>query len=373
MEFNISRETFLDGIQKTLSIVERRTTIPILNNILFRTTGKNDLGIIATNREIGLVAHYEAEVMNPGEITLSARKLYEMIREIQGDSIHVQMNDMNWVSVRCGKVSYRIPGISADDYPKVESDGEQKFFVINSGILTEMIDKTFFAMSQEEMRINLNGVLMEVEQGESGNRVRMVATDGHRLSMVEMDLGAQKFLDLEKGIIIPRRGVSEIKKLIEQGDEDVEIGVEKGTIIIKKKNTLLKISLIDADYPDYRRVITMDKGNRVELDRVQFLHALRRMGVMATDKYNGVKIGISGERMQLNSTNPDVGEANDEVDITLQDKEMESVYNVRYLMDAVEVIDEDKMVFEMREGLRPGTIRPAVKENYICIIMPLKV
>jgi DNA polymerase-3 subunit beta len=373
MEFNIKREVFLDGIQKTLSIVERRTTIPILNNVLVRAVGKNDLCVIATNREIGLVAHYEAEVGNPGAITLSARKLYEMIREIQGESIHVKMNDMNWVNVSCGKVSYKIPGISADDYPKVESDDKQKYFTINSGMLTEMIEKTFFAMSQEEMRINLNGVFMEVEQQESGGRMRMVATDGHRLSLVEMDLGPQKFLELEKGIIIPRRGVSEIRKLLEQGDEDVEIGVEKGTIVLKKKNTFLKISLIDADYPDYKRVISMDKGNMVELDRDQFLRALRRMGVMATDKYNGVRIKISGDRMQLNSTNPDVGEANDEVDIVPQDKEMDVVYNVRYLIDAVEVLDEEKMVFEMREGLRPGTVRPAVKENYLCIIMPLKV
>jgi len=134
----------------------------------------------------------------------------------------------------------------------------------------------------------------------------------------------------------------------------------------------LKISLIDADYPDYRRVIAMDKGTGVELDRDQFLHALRRMGVMATDKYNGVKIRISGGKMQLNSTNPDVGEANDEVDIAPQEKEMEVVYNVRYLIDAVEVVDEERLIFEMREGLKPGTIRPAVKENYLCIIMPLK-
>jgi len=373
MEFNIKRDVFLDGIQKTLSIVERRTTIPILNNVLIRAGGQSDICVVATNREIGLVAHYEAEVKTPGEITLSARKLYEMVREIQGESIHVKMNETNWVGVSCGKVSYRIPGISADDYPKVESDDKQKYVAINSGILTEMIEKTFFAMSQEEMRINLNGVFLEVEKDEKGGKFRMVATDGHRLSLVEMDMEQQKFLELEKGIIIPRRGVSEIRKLLEQGDEDVEVGVEKGMVVLRKKNTLLKISLIDADYPDYKRVIAMDKGNAVELDRDQFLHALRRMGVMATDKYNGVRIKISGDRMLLNSTNPDVGEANDEVDIVPQDKEMEAVYNVRYLIDAVEVMDEEKMVFEMREGLRPGTVRPSVKENYLCIIMPLKV
>ncbi len=372
MEFNIKREVLLEGIQKTLSIVERRTTMPILNNVLIRAVNKN-IGIIATNREIGLIAYYDADVAGEGEITLSARKLYEMIREIQGDSIHFKMNEANWVSISCGKVSYRIPGIAADDYPKVESDEKITFFKIRNSIMTEMIVKTFFAMSQEEMRINLNGVFLETEKGETGHKVRMVATDGHRLSLVSMDIAEQGFMEMEKGIIIPRRGVSEIRKLVEDGDEEVEIGVEKGMLVMKKNHTVLKISLIDADYPDYKRVIAMEPGTAVEVDRDLFLHALRRMGVMVSDKFNGVKIKLAEDRMLLNSTNPDVGEANDEVDIARQDKEMEVAYNVKYLIDAVEVMDEEKVIFEMREGLRPGTLRPVVKDNYLCIVMPLKI
>ncbi len=371
MEFNISREIFMEGVQKTLSIVEKKTTMPILNNVLIKAGGQG-IGIIATNREIGMVAHYEANVVDPGDITLSARKLFEMIREIQGDSIHFKMNDTNWVSISCGKISYRIPGISADDYPKVEGDESLTFFKLKSSVLEEMINKTFFAMSLEEMRVNLNGVLLETEKEGSESKLRMVATDGHRLSLVDMGLGEQEFIQLAKGIIIPRRGVSEIRKMVEDGEDDIEIGVEKGMLVMKKNNTLLKVSLIDADYPDYRRVIAMEAGTAVELGRDQFLHALRRMGVMASDKYNGVKIKISADRMLLNSTNPDVGEANDEVDIAPQEKEMEVVYNVRYLIDAVEVVDDEKVVFEMREKLRPGTIRPAAKTNYLCIVMPLK-
>jgi len=371
MEFNINREVFLDGIQKTLSIVERRTTMPILNNVLIRTS---DTGIIivATNREIGLVAQYDAQVIGKGEITLSARKIFEMIREIQGEIIHFKMNDASWVSISCGKVSYRIPGISADDYPKVEEGDKLKYVTMKSAILSEMIAKTFFAMSQEEMRINLNGIFWEVEQGEGISKVKMVATDGHRLSLVNMDLGDQEFLQLEKGIIVPRRGVSEIRRMVDDSKEDVEIGLDKGMLIIKKKNTILKISLIDADYPDYKRVITMEKGTDVTLHRDQFLHALRRMGVMASDKYNGVRIKIAEGKMFLNSTNPDVGEANEELDIVSTDKGLEVVYNVRYLIDAMEVVDDENVVFEMREGLRPGTIHPSVKDNFLCIIMPLK-
>jgi DNA polymerase-3 subunit beta len=143
-------------------------------------------------------------------------------------------------------------------------------------------------------------------------------------------------------------------------------------LILKTQNTILKISLIDADYPDYRRVVAMEEGNIVTLHRDQFLHALKRMGVMASDKYNGVRIKISQGLMSLNSTNPDIGEANEEVEAMGVEKALEAVYNVRYLIDAVEVMDEENIIFEMREGLKPGTIRPAHKDNYLCIVMPLK-
>jgi DNA polymerase-3 subunit beta len=370
MEFNINREVFLEGIQKTLSIVERRTTMPILNNILIRTEDKG-ICLIATNREIGLISQYDAHVVASGEITLSARKLFEMIREIEGEIVHLKMNESSWVSISCGKIHYRIPGISADDYPKVDEGDQLPFVKFQSEVLSEMISKTFFAMSQEEMRINLNGIFMEVEEQEGNITVRMIATDGHRLSLVKRDLGNQHFLRLDKGIIIPRRGVSEIKKMTDSIQE-VQMGVNKGMLILKTQNTILKISLIDADYPDYRRVVAMEEGNIVTLHRDQFLHALKRMGVMASDKYNGVRIKISQGLMSLNSTNPDIGEANEEVEAMGVEKALEAVYNVRYLIDAVEVMDEENIIFEMREGLKPGTIRPAHKDNYLCIVMPLK-
>jgi DNA polymerase-3 subunit beta len=282
------------------------------------------------------------------------------------------MNDTSWVSISCGKVSYRIPGISADDYPKVDEGEKLKSVNVNSEILSDMIAKTFFAMSQEEMRINLNGILLEVEKGEGIHKIKMIATDGHRLAVVSRDLGKQEFLRLEKGIILPRRGVSEIRKMVDDSKEDVKIGVDKGMLIMRRNNTILKISLIDADYPDYRRVVTMEEGNEITLNRDEFLHALRRMGVMASDKYNGVRIKIDDGKMLLNSTNPDVGEANEELEIAGAANKTEVVYNVRYLIDAVEVVDGESVVFEMREGLKPGTIRPLGKDDFLCIVMPLK-
>lgn len=371
MEFNIKRNTFLEGIQKTLSIVERKTTIPILNNILIRTVD-NKIMIIATDREIGLISDYEAEILSEGEITLSARKIFEMIREIQGEIINFQKEENNWINIMCGKVIYKIPGISTDDFPEVLDDEGVEFFKIKGGIIEEMIDKTFFAMSKEEMRSNLNGVFFKTEKVDSRCLTRMVSTDGHKLALVNFDTGEKDFLDISEGIIIPRKGVSEIKKIVEDEKDDIEIGVKKGICIFRKGNMVLKVSLIDSEYPDYKRVVPTDKGISVQLDRDQFLHSLRRMSVMSSEGYSGVKIKIVEDRMILNSTNPDVGEANEEIEILYKGEEFEISYNVNYLIDAIQVINGKEILFEMRTGLRPGIISEVGEDKYICIIMPLK-
>jgi DNA polymerase III subunit beta len=371
MELKISREILLEGVQKTLGIVEKRTTMPILNNVLLKT-GNDKIRIIATNREISLIADYDAEIVKPGEITLSARKLFEMIREIQGGILHISMTDSNWILITCGKTTFKMPGISADDYPKIDEDGDIGFFKIKGDILLDMISKTFFAMSTDETRVNLNGTLFEAEKGAGHVLLKMVATDGHRLSLASVDTGMDEFLTLEKGVIIPRKGIAEIRKLVESDDKELEIGTKKGFCILRKDNMVLKVSLIDSDYPDYRRVIALDEGVAIELDREPFLRSLRRMGVISSERYSGVKIKIQGSKLLLNSNNPDVGEASDEIDIPKSDKDFEVGYNVRYLIDAVEAMNDKSVLLELRDGLRPGTIKPAQGDRYLCVIMPLK-
>ncbi len=371
MELKISREVLLEGVQKTLGIVEKRTTMPILNNVLVKTRdGK--VRIAATNREISLIADYDADVVKPGEITLSARKLFEMIREIEGETIHVTVNDANWIQISCGKTNFKIPGISAEDYPKIDEDEDLGFFKIKGNLLLDMIGKTFFAMSSDETRVNLNGTLFEAEKKDGRVLLKMIATDGHRLSLASVDTGMEEFLTLEKGVIIPRKGIAEIRKLVESDDKELEIGTKKGFCVLRKENIVLKVSLIDSEYPDYRRVIALDEGVAIELDREQFLRSLRRMGVISSERYSGVKIKIQGSKILLNSNNPDVGEASDEIDIPKSDKAFEVGYNVRYLIDAVEAMTDKIVILELRDGLKPGAIKPAQGDGYLCVIMPLK-
>ncbi|MBU2235078.1 MAG: DNA polymerase III subunit beta [Proteobacteria bacterium] len=371
MEFNVKREIFLTGIQKTLGIVEKKTTMPILSNLLLRAADDR-LTIIATDREIGLVADYEAEIIQGGEITLSARKLHEMVREVQGEKIHVVKNERDMVMITCNKAVYRIPGIPADDYPVVAGQEEIPQCRIKGGILKELIRRTAFAMSTDETRKTLNGVFLETEKSAETSMIRMVATDGHRLALMKIDTGEKDFLDLEKGVIVPRKGIGEIRRLVDEEIGDMFLGIGKGMLMIKTDHTLLKVSLIDGEYPDYSRVIPVGKGLVVTLEKDKFIHALRRMSVISSERYNGVIITISEGRLVMNSTNPDVGEANDEIDISYSGEERSTGYNVTYLSDAVEVIDEGQVEFEIGAGMKPGVVRSIGNENYFCIVMPLK-
>jgi len=373
MKFNIQRNTFLEGIQKTLSIVEKKTTMPILNNVLIRTE-KNKITIIATDREIGLVADYDAEIINKGDVTVSARKLFEMIREISGDTIQFEANESHRVTVTSQKIIYKISGLPADDFPSVADDrSELSFYKIKGELLERLIQKTSFAMSADEMRKNLNGVFFETIDDGGKNKLRMIATDGHRLAMANVDTEGIPFLKLEKGIIIPRKGLGEIRRLIENAPEEIFVGVRQGMCVIRTDSTTLRVSLVDADYPDYKRVIPTEKGVLVQFDKDAILHALRRMSVMSSERYSGVIIKLENGRMVLESANPDVGEAKDEIEVDYHDKEFSVGYNVKYLIDAIEVIDVKTVIFEIGAGMKPGVIKPAENDDYLCIVMPLKI
>jgi DNA polymerase-3 subunit beta len=175
-----------------------------------------------------------------------------------------------------------------------------------------------------------------------------------------------------EGIIIPRKGIGEIRKLVENGKEHAEIGVKDGKFVVKLDDVVLRVGLIEDTYPDYRRVVPKDKGIEIRVDKRQLLHALRRMDVMSSERYSGVRIEIADHKMILNSTNPDVGEANDEIDISYEGAGLEIGYNVKYLIDAIEVIDQNLVSFEMRSDEGAGVIRSVGMDNYMCVIMPIK-
>jgi len=369
MEFKINRETFLEGIQKTLGIVEKKTTIPILNNILLKAEN-NKIKIVATDREIILTSDYEADVSENGDITISAKKIYEMIREIQGEFVSFSQKG-NIVKISSQRAFYKIPGLPAEDFPSIVDDQDIILYKIKGSVIKDLINRTSFAMATDETRKNLNGVLLEAGMDGSEYFLRMVATDGHRLALAK-GLTSGATLKVGKGVIIPRKGLMEVKKIIDE-NEEVKIGLHKNMFIVKTENTLLKVSVVDADYPDYKKVIPTEKGVSVVLEKEYFLHALRRMSVVSSERYGGVILSFSDGKMTLNSTNLDVGEATEEIDISYSGEVMDSGFNVNYLIDAISATGKDQIAFEVGIGLKPSVIKQVDDDNYLCIIMPLKI
>lgn len=372
MEFTVDRHVFQEAVQRTLGIVERKTTIQILNNILIKA-GDGTVRIVATDREIGLVADYEAQILSGGEITLNAKKLHEMVREMDGDTVLFRTTENNQAHIVSGKAEYRIPGISAEDFPEVRREEDVPFFTLPSKFLRNMVRKTFYAASTDENRTSLNGAFFKKE----GRTLEMVATDGHRLALVRQEIpdGRGEADDgiVVEGVIIPRKGLNEIRKMVEDGTGSVDMGIRNHVCVIRKQDSMLRVSLVDAQYPDYRRVIPADTGVAVRVEKKKIMQSLRRMAVMSTEHYSGVIITLREGIMKLNSTNPDLGEANEEIEIDFRDGTFSVGYNIRYLIEGIESIDDDEISFEMRSKGGPGVIRIPDDDTCLGIVMPIKI
>lgn len=372
MDFHIPKNTLLAGIRKTLGIVEKKTTQPILNNVLLRVRDSR-LTIIATDVEITLVAHYGAEVLSEGEITVSAKKLFEMIREIPEGIVHVKKNEGNILIISCQKAVYRINGIPAEEFPGIgEEKADLLLCPIDRSVVLDLIAKSFFAISLDETRPNLTGAFLKVKETGDSSVLRMVATDGHRLAIVDSGPLGAKFAGLTKGVIIPRKGLLEIRRLLEDNIGEVLLGVEGSLCVVKSMEDILKISLIDAEFPNYIRVIPQEKGVTVSVEKDKMLHALKRINVVSSEGYGGVVVNVKDNLMVLTFQDSDLGEAFDEIEVQYTGEEIVKSYNINYFLAAVEVIDEQHVNFEIGIDNKPSVVRGSGNDRYMCIIMPLK-
>lgn len=362
MEFTVERNVLLEGIQRTLSIVGK-ANLAILNNVLLETEGEK-IRITATDREIGLVENHPADVASQGMVLVNARKLYEMIREGEGDKVLIRKLENNRVDVTCGKVVYRLPGLDADLFPTVLIE-EGPSFVLEPSTLSEMIRKTFSTIGTDDLRPYLCGAFLHT----LGSRIRMVSSDGSRLSMVEKKV--PEGVDIG-GVIIPRRAVAEIRRFVEGREGTLEMGIREKTVFLRKDGSYLRVHLIHAEYPEYERVFPVDEGMKIILKRDIILNSLKRMNVVSSENFTGVILNVTSGRLKLNSTNPDVGEADEEIEIDYSGKDFSVTYNVRYLIEAIEGVDEEDIASELREGDKPGVITGREDRSYQSLVMPLR-
>ncbi|MBI5380245.1 MAG: DNA polymerase III subunit beta [Nitrospirae bacterium] len=377
MKLTIKREELLKGLHRVQGVVERRSTMPILSNVLL-TAASGGITLAATDLEIAVRGTSPAQVMEEGGVTLSARKTFEIVKELTEEEVRLEGDPGHRVTLRCGAAQFRILGLPPEEFPRLPEQESEAALTLPAATVGEMIRKTIFSTGENDTRYVLNGVLLKVGGGKKGREIEVeaVGTDGHRLALVtkKIALGAEgsgRPEDLQ--VIIPKKAVLELRRILEEDDQEVAISASKNHIFFRQGGNLLLSRLIDGTYPNYLQVVPKDPGQEVTLNREALLGALRRVSVLARDKTNAIRLRFTPGRLLLTAENPDLGEAEEEILADYQGEEMAVGFNARYLLDVLGAMDREVITLGLHDPLSPCLIRQAEDREYLCVIMPMRV
>ena len=365
MKTTIKREDLLAPLQQIIGAVERRQTLPILGNVLFKSTG-GDLTLSATDLEIEMIATAKAESKEDFQTTIPARKLLDICKALPEDSMIAFNIEENRVSLTSARSRFSLATLPAQDFPSLDEIEVKHSFSIPQKLLKGLFDKTSFAMAQQDVRYYLNGILMEI----SPTQVKLVATDGHRLalSQAELDIGVGE----ERQIIIPRKAVLELSRLLDSSDSPAVCELSQNHIRVQTDALVFTSKLIDGKFPDYQRVIPVD-GNKIMLvERETLKHAMSRIAILSNEKYRGIRLSFSAGNLSIQANNPDQEEAEEELQVDYSEAEMEIGFNVTYLIDVLNVLASKKVQVKLNDSNSSAIISDSEDESSLYVVMPMR-
>ena len=364
MDVVLDRDAFLKGLQMVHNIVEPRQTLPILANVLIETESEA-VRVTATDLEVAARVSIPAKVAKGGTVTVSARKLSEIVRELPAAGLSMKVGENSAVSLRCGGASYRMVGLAADDFPAVVPAAPAAWLTVEAKMLREMLAQTTFAISHDESRFALNGVLFAFQPKE----LRLVATDGHRLAVATRAVGDG--LSGTTGIV-PRKAVIEINRVL-GASEDVQIAITENQFVLQMPNFVMTARLIEGQFPNYEAVVPRAHPGKLVIPRGSLIAALRRVAVMAEERNKPVKLLLRPGAVVLSAASHDLGEAEEALAVQYAGEEVTIGFNSRYVLEALTPIEKDEILFEFKDGLSPGVVKSVEEEGYCCVIMPMRI
>jgi len=366
MKFNIKREAFLQPLSQVIGVVERRQTLPVLANFLFQAQADGRLSITGTDMEVELIATVGANVEKEGEITVPARKLLDIVRMLpDGVGIAVSVSG-DKLTLSSGRSRFTLTTLPATDFPATDQFETIENADIQEDKIKRLLDKTSFAMANQDVRYYLNGLLFEFKDGS----LRTVATDGHRLAVCDLDVPVN--LKQSRQIIVPRKGVLELSRMLADSKDMVQLGLGKNHLRLEKGSTALTSKLIDGRFPDYQAVIPVGTERKIEVGRQDFMLALQRAAILSNEKYKGVRLEAENKAMKIIAHNPQHEEAVEELEADANFDHLAIGFNVVYLLDALNALESDTVRLEMRDANSSCLITAVGDGDDRHVVMPLK-
>jgi DNA polymerase III subunit beta len=372
MKLTIERAALLKGLGHVQSVVERRTTIPILSNVLLQAE-PGRLALSATDMDLEIVERVPGQIDREGRTTAPAHTLYDIVRKLrEGSQIEIEATgERNAIVLRSGRSTFTLACLPPEDYPLMPSGELPYNFSLSAGELRTLIDRTRFAISTEETRYYLNGIYLHATKVEEVPVMRAVATDGHRLARFEIVLpeGAAGM----PGVIVPRKSVLELRKLVEESEQEVHIALSETRIRVAVGEATLTSKLIDGTFPDYNRVIPLQNDKTLEVNRKDFADAVDRVSTISTEKSRAVKLSIEPGTLTVSATSPENGTAVEELEARYSATPLEIGFNSRYLLDIAEQIDGEGTQFVMSDAGSPTIVRDSTDTSALYVLMPMRV
>jgi DNA polymerase III subunit beta len=369
MKLTIQSQILRDAINKVLSVVDKKNSRPILTNCLIRSQGKK-LELIATDLEVSAKIILDANIETEGSFCINSKNIADILRELPNDDLVLNVDTNNLLNLSCKNINYSLLITSADEFPQLSFQNSSSEFRLKTKQISHIINKTSHAISTDETRLYLNGIYLQL----SDSKLRAVAIDGHRLALLDTHefLGENKFLN--DGVIVPRKGISELKKIADTyPEEDISISLDDSFMFVNARNEYyLSIRLIAREYPKYQTVIPSKTSNHFHIDRNAILNAVKRIKILSNEKTNGVKLNIQKNELIISTNHPSLGQATETLPIAYDGSSTEIGFNAKYLIESLSVLNETDVTFEFNNELSPVVIKADDLPEFLGIIMPLK-
>jgi DNA polymerase-3 subunit beta len=380
MELTLSKQSLASALSRTTTIADRKSSMQILSNVLISAEGATTVQLAATDLNVSVSGTLPARVVKGGSITLPAKTLYDVVRALPEGEVTLRSRDES-VEITSGRAKFKLLGLPSEDFPRMPDSSGVEFVAIDAGVVLDMIERTSFSISSDEMRPHLNGALF---QGD-GKVLRMVTTDGHRLSKAEYKIEESGFYNFS--LIVPNRGVQELRRLLDVREGQIQIGTSGGSMFVRREveieraaegaaaqiaEFVMSSKLVEAEFPPYDQVIPRGLEKNLVASRGALLEALRRVSVVSAERTLGVKLSLSEGALEVSTDNPSVGESSELVDVSYEGAALEIGFNARYFVDVLGVLDDEEVHVELSGPLDPAVVRDAAG-CFVGVIMPIRI